>query len=73
MANFQKHFIDAQLELKAICGPTMQQAGYHHANMLAAQLEATINTQGTDMLEMLQAIQLSEEGSNGDPHQVPEQ
>ena len=32
----------------------MQQAGYHHANMLASQLQATIDSQGTKMLKMLQ-------------------
>ena len=32
---FKKHFANAQKQLKAIRGPTMQQAGYHHAHMLA--------------------------------------
>ena len=50
----------------------MQQAGYHHANMLATQLEVTINTQGTEVLEMLQAMQLDKDAPNGDPHQPPE-
>ena len=35
----------------------MQQAGYHHANMLASQLQATIDSQGTEMIEMLQGLQ----------------
>ena len=34
-ANFKTHFHEAQLQLKKIRGPTMQQAGYHHANVLA--------------------------------------
>ena len=32
---FKSHFRAAQVELKEIRGPTMLQAGYHHANMLA--------------------------------------
>ena len=32
---FKTHFTAAQKQLKAICGPTMQQAGYHHTIMLA--------------------------------------
>lgn len=36
--NFKTHFKTAQQELKAICGTTMQPAGYHHANYLANQL-----------------------------------
>ena len=34
-ASFKTHSKTAQAELKEIRGPTMQQAGYHHANMLA--------------------------------------
>ena len=33
---FKSHFTQAQTDLKAIRVPTMQQAGYHHANILAA-------------------------------------
>ena len=56
--NFKTHFSEAHAKLKAIRGPTMQQAGCHHANMLARQLKATISTQGNKMLKMIQAIQL---------------
>ena len=48
--------LQAQTELKDIRGPTMQQAGSHHANMLAEQLCTTINGQGAEMLVMLQEI-----------------
>jgi hypothetical protein len=54
---FKTHFKKAQEELKAIRGPTMQQAGYHHANMLAEQLRTTIDAQGTEMLAMLSEMQ----------------
>ena len=34
--NFKSHFPAAQKMLKEIRGPTMLQAGYHHANMVAS-------------------------------------
>ena len=37
--NFKTHFKEAQKKLRAIRGPTMQQAGYHHANHLAQKLK----------------------------------
>ena len=37
-ARFKTRVTAAQQQLKAIRGPTMQQAGYHHANHLAQQL-----------------------------------
>ena len=43
----------------------MQQAGYHHVNMLARYLIATINTKGNEMLEMIQAMQLDKNLPNG--------
>ena len=36
---FKDHFKTAQKQLKAIRGPTMQQAGYHHVNHLAAKYQ----------------------------------
>ena len=39
---FKEHFKAAQKQLRAIRGPTMQQAGYHHANHLAQQLRNNI-------------------------------
>ena len=53
---FKTHFKDGQTELKDIKGSTMQQVGYHHANMLATQLHATIDGQGVEMLAMLQKV-----------------
>ena len=52
--NFKSHFKDAQTELKDIHGLTMQQAGYHHANMLAQYLQATMEIQGTEIITILQ-------------------
>ena len=54
--NFKSHFRDAQVELKEIQGPIMLQAGYHHANMLAEQLQVDLNNQQTQMLAMVQGL-----------------
>ena len=51
---FKQHFKDAQKQLKAIRGPTMQQAGYHHANSLAHQLRLDIQQRDNDLLTVLQ-------------------
>ena len=37
-ANFKTHFHEAQVQLKTIRGPTMQQAGFHQANALAEKV-----------------------------------
>ena len=59
-ATFKTHFHEAQLALKKIRGPTMQQAGYHHANALAVQIRTDIQehmtTRDQQMLAMLEAI-----------------
>ena len=55
-ALFKTHFRDAQTELKEIRGPTMQQAGYHHANMLASQMRTTLDNQQVEMLAMMQGM-----------------
>ena len=55
-ASFKTHFKTAQAELKQIRGPTMQQAGYHHANMLAQQLRTDLQVQGTEMLALVQGL-----------------
>ena len=34
----------------------MQQAVYHHANILAAQLRTNLKCQGTEMLAMMQMM-----------------
>ena len=52
---FKQHFKDAQKQLKAIRGPTMQQAGYHHANHLAQQLRTDIQQRDSDLLSIIQS------------------
>ena len=55
-ANFKTHFHEAQLQLKQIRGPTMQQAGYHHANALAQQIQQQLQDRDTQMMALLQNI-----------------
>ena len=50
---FKSHFCDTQKELKEIRSPTMQQAGFHHANMPASQLRVDLGSQQTEMLAMV--------------------
>ena len=59
--NFKSHFRSAQVELKEIRGPTMQQAGYHHANMLAQQMREELSNQQTEMLAMMQNLVVPEQ------------
>ena len=59
-ASFKTHFHEAQLNLKKTHGPTMVQAGFHHANMLAKQLntsiEQQISSRDSELLALLQNI-----------------
>ena len=36
MGFFKTHFRESQTELREIGGPTIEQAGFHHTNMLAS-------------------------------------
>ena len=58
-ANFKTHFHDYQLKLKKVRGPTMQQAGYHHANVLASRISQDIDEKlqerDNNMIAMLQS------------------
>ena len=54
--NLKTYFKNVQTELEEIRGPTMQQAGYHHANMLADQLRESIKNQGHEILTMLRGF-----------------
>ena len=57
-ANLKTHFHEAQQQLKSIRGPSMQQAGYHHANALAQKISDDLRLQlherDTQMLAMMQ-------------------
>ena len=51
---FKDHFQDAQQTLKDIRGPTMAQAGYHHANHLASEIRDELKNNQMQMLALLQ-------------------
>ena len=75
-ANFKTHFHEAQLQLKKIRGPTMQQAGYHHANVLAQELSRQIQQQlaqrDEQLLSVIQSIpSLAETSSSSDSDDTP--
>ena len=55
-SNFKPLFRASQVELKEIRGPTMHQAGYHHANMLAQQSRTDLTNQLTKILTMVQKL-----------------
>ena len=55
-ANFEKHFQEAQQELKEVREPTMKKSGYHNANSLSSQLRKEIKILDTDILSMVQNI-----------------
>ena len=70
---FKSHFRDAQRELKEIRGPTMQQAGYNHANMLASQLRVDLGNQQTEMMAMVQTLVEDTQAENSSPPTMVEQ
>ena len=44
-SEFKNYFHKAQLNLKKIRGPTMQQVGYHHANYLVNRIISDLQEQ----------------------------
>lgn len=52
-ANFKPHFTQAQKQLKAVQCPSMQQAGYHHTNMLANQLCSDLETHNSEIMSII--------------------
>ena len=68
---FKKHFSAAQKQLKAIRGPTMQQAGYHHANMLADQLKADMERRDQDLFTVIQSVVDSTASTASPPSLAP--
>ena len=50
---FKEHFSKAQKQLKAIRGPRMQQAGYHHTNMLATQLKTNLERRDNELFSLI--------------------
>ena len=70
--NFKSHFRAAQVELKEIRGPTMLQAGYHHANMLAQQMRDDMTNQQTEMLAMMQTLVAPEQEPPSESEVAPQ-
>ena len=52
--HFKTHFENAQKQLKAIRGPTIQQAGYHRANHLAFKLRQDMESNNNEILSLIQ-------------------
>ena len=52
---FKSHFKTVQQQLKAIRGPTMQQAGYQHASHLAQTMRSNIERRDKELMSMLSA------------------
>ena len=62
--------------MKKIRGPTMQQAGYHHANILAQEISSQIQQQmeerDTQLLSVLQSLpSLTDTSSSSDSDSTP--
>ena len=53
---FKDHFQDAQQTLKDIRGPTMAQAGFHHANLLASEIRSDIHENQEKMFAIMQNL-----------------
>ena len=75
------HFHEAQLQLKKIRGLTMQQAGYHHSNVLAQELSTQIQEQlaqrDNQLLSVIQFLlslidtSSSSDSESSSPSQLP--
>ena len=74
-SEFKNYFHEAQLNLKKIRGPTMQQAGYHHANHLAnritSDIQEQLNQQDSQVLAMLQSIPSLASSTESDSNYQP--
>ena len=65
--SFKDHFQAAQQSLKDIRGPTMKQAGYHHANHLASEIRDELRHSQMQMLALAQNLTLPEESEEAQP------
>ena len=69
--NFKSHFQHAQVLLKKTRGPTMQQAGLHHANMLAETIRSDIQSEfDIRNHEMISYFQSISDGASQAPSQT---
>ena len=61
----KSHFSHAQEDLKAIRGPTMAQAGYHHINMIANDIWNEFTHTHTELVNLIAALDDKTEQSLG--------
>ena len=66
-SNFKTHFTAAQKQLKAIRGPTMQQAGYHQVNLLAQQFKDELDTRDQEIMTILKTMDMASQASPTPP------
>ena len=71
MGTFKTHFKNAQAELKEIRGPMMQQAGYHHANILAQQLHMNLQVQGNEILALVYELVVNKNPPDEEDQPLP--
>ena len=69
---FKDHFTDAQQTLKDIRGPTMAQAGFHHANLLASEIRSELQENQEKMFAIMQNIHDTENLHDNDSEQQQE-
>ena len=65
--DFKAHFSEAQIELKKVRGPSMRQAGYRQANMLAEQVRRELATSNEEILALLQNLNQNTESPPTQP------
>ena len=69
---FKEHFSDAQQTLKDIRGPTMAQAGFHHANLLAAEIRSELQNNQEKMFSVMRTITHSDNEPEIE-HEIPQE
>ena len=68
--SFKTHFKTAQIELKTIRGPTVPQAGYQYANMMANQIRDDLANKNAQMMVIIQTMRVQEEEATPPPPQL---
>ena len=72
--NFKTHLKNAQQQLKKVRGPTVQQAGCHHANHLATQLQKDLDQRNNKMFSISQStMETASTSSTTDPSDLSSQ
>ena len=69
---FKEHFSDAQQTLKDIRGPTMAQAGFHHANLLAAEIRSELQDNQEKMFSVMRTVTHSDNAQEVD-YEIPQE